>query len=458
VDFGRIVIFVRDLREPLDDAPGDAEFEVRLGLRHEAQVVLADYRGAEGESLARERLRNGDQCIVALDREGRPLHARWVTTAVTPIPELAQAIAVAPGEAYFYDGYTLREVRGRGVDAAVRRHIFKLLREAGFVRVYSYVRSGNEAAVRAAARLQRPVGRAYYVRLRGLRPLVIARGEAKRLVIETTRPAQPAAADRELRAQAWRRWFEGWLEQPLEKRSTGFDAMPPEYFDSVAAYVAGTLALDPARDRTLDVGCDSAMVSRRVAPACRRFVGVDFIPGLVRDVPAGAVNAREGPASFLAADGRSLPFRAGVFDKVLCCAMIHVLPSPEDGVAVIDELLRVCRPGGQVLVAAVPDRRKRWREYVDAWRREGGAGKLRLIVRLLLPGWLARGLRRLPGLAPASHQVILYYDLRGIQARLRARGFTCEIRDFPAEFWSRDFRRTRSNLLIGIPAADPPAH
>lgn len=42
------------------------------------------------------------------------------------------------------------------------------------------------------------------------------------------------------------------------------------------------------------------------------------------------------------------------------------------------------------------------------------------------------------------------YDLRTLQRRLERRGFRCEIRDFPADYWSREFQTSRSNLLIFV--------
>jgi SAM-dependent methyltransferase len=192
------------------------------------------------------------------------------------------------------------------------------------------------------------------------------------------------------------------------------------------------------------------MVSRYVAPACRQFVGVEMTAGMLADT--GPINSASGaPAVFAAADGRHLPFPAHAFDKVYSSAVIHMLPGRDDGMRVIEEMIRVCRPGGTVLVASVPDRAKRFNGYADAWRQSNLKGKARLLSSFLLPRFLKNALRgplgvKLP--APAA----LAYDVKRIAKRMQDLGYPSHILDFPGNYWSADFQRTRSNLVISIPA------
>lgn len=117
----------------------------------------------------------------------------------------------------------------------------------------------------------------------------------------------------------------------------------------------------------------------------------------------------------------------------------------------IEELVRVCRPGGTVLVASIPDRAKRFSAYLEAWRRSGLAGRLRLLTSLALPRPAKDVLRRLLGLEQRNLLASLDYDLEKLKRSLEAQGLVCQILDFPGNYWSRDFRKTRSNLLIRIP-------
>ncbi len=74
--------------------------------------------------------------------------------------------------------------------------------------------------------------------------------------------------------------------------------------------------------RTLDVGC-----GRNKRPGA---IGVDNNPNTAADALADI-------------NGGRLPFQDGVFDRV---ELIHVIEHVEDVVRTIEELHRVCRPGG----------------------------------------------------------------------------------------------------------------
>lgn len=449
LEFGSIIFFMRKLDENLPEARAALELKLRLASPSDLCLLLEGSDPSQPVETLRERFRRGDLCFIAVDADGKVAHSRWVTTERAYIPELGMDLVLSPGQAYFYNGFTRPDVRGRGIDGVVRCFIFCSMRAAGFKKIYSYVRGDNPVGLRAARRWQRSAGRFWYLRLRGLRPLAIGRC---RLGLPDLTKSTMDQEEKSFRARVWHEWFEGWLREPLAKRSTGYNALPEEYFVSAAEYISAALRLDPDSDFVLDVGCDSAMVSRLVAPRCWRFVGVDFIPGMLADIPQEAVESATGwPASFVAADGRSLPFQSHVFTKAYCSGVIHTLPSREDGLQMIKELVRVCRPGGEVLVAGVPDTGKRFRAYLEVWRQADFAGKLKLSISLAIPRSARKFLRRLLGLAPRDRLVFLQYDLKELKRRFEAQGLECQILHFPENYWNRDFRKTRSNLLIHIP-------
>jgi SAM-dependent methyltransferase len=346
--------------------------------------------------------------------------------------------------------HELGSVEGLGIRAAepvpVRpaRYRVRLAAALGAEQIFSSVVDSNHPSRRAKESAgYREVAR--FVEVRRL-------GRRRRWSEPVAGPAgDQGEGARASRARASRAWFESWLATPPEWRSAGFHAMPEEYFVSAAEHIATTLGLDPAADVVLDVGCDSAMITRLVAPRCAHLVGVDFIPGLVADIPASLVRSATGqPGAFVAGDGRSLPFRSHAFTKVYCSGVIHTLPGREDGLAMIDELVRVCRPGGEVLVAAVPDTAKRARAHLDLWLRAGLGGKLRIPLSLATPRRVKDGLRQFLGLPPRL--VLLEYDVSALRQALRQRGLEAEILEYPATFWSGHFRRARSNLLIRVGA------
>jgi SAM-dependent methyltransferase len=91
-----------------------------------------------------------------------------------------------------------------------------------------------------------------------------------------------------------------------------------------------------ATGRVLDVGCGGRPYEGRL-PAGARYVGVD--------APASRASH---PDSWALAE--SLPFAAGRFDLVLCTQVLEHLPDPA---AATEEMARVLRPGG-VLVLTAP--------------------------------------------------------------------------------------------------------
>jgi ubiquinone/menaquinone biosynthesis C-methylase UbiE len=394
------------------------------------------------------RFSRGDRAFGAIDSAGRVCHVRWVSAARVHIPEIDRDIVPAPRQAYFYNGYTRPDVRRRGVDRQVRRFIFDTLRGEGFDSVCSYARLDNPAALRAAARYQQPIGTIRYVALRGTLPI------AWRTDGQLPTLAPPVSGAPDGRADVWRTWFTSWVREPLSKRSTGCAALDERSFRSTAQFIVEALTLSPDADSLLDVGCDSTMVTRFVAPHSRRVMGIDLIHDMLSDsrrVDVG--DARGGRPWLVTADACRLPIRSGAFSKVYSSAMLHTLPTREHGMRVIEELIRVTAGGGTVLVTSVPDTSKRYASRLDIWRRSHPLEKLTLPVRWLVPRAIKRAARGAIARPASGLPEFLDYDLAGIAASLRARGFRSEVRDFPADYWSGEFRTSRSNLLIFIPGS-----
>lgn len=171
--FGRVVFFVREIDGQWETPDTPAGITLRLACPSELPRLVSGRPPEPGlADRFGQRFRRGDLCIVAVEADGAVARSSWVTTAPTWIPELDMEIVPRPGEAYLYDGYTRPDARRRGIDGAVRCFVFDMLRAAAFTRVYSYCRGDNAPALRAANRWQTPVGKMWFVRLRGLEPWV----------------------------------------------------------------------------------------------------------------------------------------------------------------------------------------------------------------------------------------------------------------------------------------------
>jgi len=98
----------------------------------------------------------------------------------------------------------------------------------------------------------------------------------------------------------------------------------------------------------LDVATGSGTAALLGAQRGARTTGLDFVPGLVDAARARA--ADEGvEATFVVGDAQDLPFEDDSFDRVSSVFGAMFAPDQERAAA---ELIRVCRPGGIIAVAA----------------------------------------------------------------------------------------------------------
>jgi dolichol-phosphate mannosyltransferase len=137
----------------------------------------------------------------------------------------------------------------------------------------------------------------------------------------------------------------------------------------------------------LDVGCGSSRILEVLPPGS---AGVDILLRKLR-------YARKFPTSLVQGSGFSLPFEDGAFPCILCSQVIEHVPKTS---SILDELFRVLKPGGR-LVLGTPDY-DRW-EWV--WMER-------------LYGWFA------PGGYADEH--ITHYTRRDLVHHFQGRGFTLE--------------------------------
>jgi|GEM_PF-390526 len=96
--------------------------------------------------------------------------------------------------------------------------------------------------------------------------------------------------------------------------------------------------------RLLEVGCGEGGNLFHLGPGAGLKVGIDY--SMARAVFASGALPW---ARLVCGDALRLPFRGAAFDRVLCRDLLHHLRGPEQRLAV-EEMFRVCRPGGEVVV------------------------------------------------------------------------------------------------------------
>jgi SAM-dependent methyltransferase len=117
-----------------------------------------------------------------------------------------------------------------------------------------------------------------------------------------------------------------------------------------AAILGAVVELVPAdpEARWLEVACGPAMIGRAIAPKVGSLHGVDLTPAMIEKAREEA--DREGLANveFSLGDATALEFDDASFDGAVTRFSLHHVPVPQ---RVVEEMARVVRPGGYVVVS-----------------------------------------------------------------------------------------------------------
>lgn len=123
-----------------------------------------------------------------------------------------------------------------------------------------------------------------------------------------------------------------------------------------------SMNLDPGQ-RVLEVGIGTGL-SLSAYPAGVAIVGVDIAPEMLVKARRRAHFCRRNPAPELyEMDARQLDFPDASLDAVVAMYVVSVSPEPEKVVA---EMVRVCRPGGAVVIVNHFRTDSKWVRWTEA--------------------------------------------------------------------------------------------
>lgn len=129
----------------------------------------------------------------------------------------------------------------------------------------------------------------------------------------------------------------------LERRFEARLRSAPQALDSADVVVRVLDAAGPVRGlRTLDAGCGTGELCRRLSEKGASAFGVDLCHSLLARAACAAPRAR-----FARADAEALPLGSGRFDLATSVLVLHYLGKPARG---LREIARVLRPGGRLIV------------------------------------------------------------------------------------------------------------
>lgn len=100
-------------------------------------------------------------------------------------------------------------------------------------------------------------------------------------------------------------------------------------------------------DRVLDAACGTGNLAIPLAEKGAEVTGLDIAPNLL-EVARQRAAAQNLPARFEEGDAEAMPYADGAYDTVVSMYGIMFAPRPDPVAA---ELLRVCAPGGSIVLA-----------------------------------------------------------------------------------------------------------
>jgi ubiquinone/menaquinone biosynthesis C-methylase UbiE len=139
----------------------------------------------------------------------------------------------------------------------------------------------------------------------------------------------------------------GSIRDEFAHQADAFAASPVMSLGATLGAVVDLVPEDPAA-RWLEVACGPAAISRALAPRVGSVQGVDLTPAMVAKAEAEAAAAGLDNLSFALGDATALAFEDDSFDGALTRFSLHHIPAPQ---RVVEEMARVVRPGGFVVIA-----------------------------------------------------------------------------------------------------------
>lgn len=138
----------------------------------------------------------------------------------------------------------------------------------------------------------------------------------------------------------------------FSKQSVPFTKVPG-HLDSVNTLIS--MSGVKQTDFVLDVACGPGIVTCEFAKLASKVIGMDVTPAMIDTAQKRQLEIGLQNVSWELGDALSLPFDEKTFDVVITRYSFHHLLSPK---LALDEMIRVCKDGGVVLVAdvAIPEK------------------------------------------------------------------------------------------------------
>ena len=156
VRIDRLIFFATDLTKPLPPMQARVPVEIRPASPGDFEVFASVFRSIGLDSgEIQSRIARGDVALLAL-AGGVLVHVLWVTFVAPEVSEVDARLMLGPGEACAYEGFTLPEWRGHGIDPAVSVAAREYERAQGCTRHIAWAWASNFPSLRTLFKLSYP--------------------------------------------------------------------------------------------------------------------------------------------------------------------------------------------------------------------------------------------------------------------------------------------------------------
>jgi len=146
-------------------------------------------------------------------------------------------------------------------------------------------------------------------------------------------------------------WDKKYLTNAPSYIMDGFDNLSISQWEHLVDVFCSLIQIDENSD-ILDIGCGSGAFLEQIKKY-NSLSGIDYSENAISVIK----NNLEG--RFQVAEAKNIPFEDNLFNTVICFSVFYYFNSKSYAIQIIKEMLRVCKPGGQIFIGDVNDSSKR---------------------------------------------------------------------------------------------------
>lgn len=139
------------------------------------------------------------------------------------------------------------------------------------------------------------------------------------------------------------------IVEQFTKQAIPFAQLPNHNNEDTNQLVINTIGIGP-QDTVLDLACGPGLITSAVAGVAKHVTGIDITPAMIEQAQHRQQSLGLTNMSFQVGDVQPVPAADATFSSVMTRYSFHHFLDPQ---GVLQEMVRVCQPGGQVGVIDV---------------------------------------------------------------------------------------------------------